>query len=245
MAEQLADLAGTGERTNLSRSGGRPVGSRSFAKPGETPAKPSDGSLWASRPEEKPPESGLQLDVGLLLCALESSGDAVEIAQPDGHVVYVNGAWCTLFDFEPGGSFGPWWETLSGERAPIDELFATWGQCLSAGHASGAFVLESQAGPPLRLSFSRFLYGFPGSGAKAVVTIYRAAEAGPQRHRRQRPSRRQAEHDLRNLLTMVSTNVEVLNWLVTEPDIRSRLASVRTAARQGVAVLGALCGDAD
>ena len=77
------------------------------------------------------------------------------------------------------------------------------------------------------------------------MTIYRAAEAGPQRHRRQRPSRRQAEHDLRNLLTMVSTNVEVLNWLVTEPDIRSRLASVRTAARQGVAVLGALCGDAD
>ena len=49
MAEQLADLAGTGERTNLSRSGVRPVGSRSFAKPGETPAKPS-GRLTLGEP---------------------------------------------------------------------------------------------------------------------------------------------------------------------------------------------------
>ena len=113
------------------------------------------------------------LGLGVLVRALEPSKDALEIADLGGNIVFVNGSWSRLFDFDDEEVTGVAWDLVRAEGAEYIEVKKSWERCIQQGTSQGTFAISLRDGVERGVSYARTLSRDINGVAFAVVTIYR------------------------------------------------------------------------
>ena len=114
-----------------------------------------------------------ELGLGALVRALEPSVDALEIADLEGKVVYVNGSWSRLFGWNEQDVAGAAWDLVRADGAEYSELKNSWKRCIDVGTSQGTFSASPPDGTEQVVSYARTLSRDSNGVAFAVVTIYR------------------------------------------------------------------------
>lgn len=114
------------------------------------------------------------LGLGALVRALEPSVDALEIADLEGNVAYVNGSWIRLFEWDGQDVAGAVWDLVRAEGAEYIELQKSWKRCIEEGTSHGTFFASLPDGAEQAVSYARTLSRDSDGAAFAVVTIYRS-----------------------------------------------------------------------
>ena len=125
-----------------------------------------------------PHETRSYLGLGLLVHALQSSVDPVEIDDLQRSIVFVNNAWCELFGRDRRQVSGTRWDRLQLDGGDSMELRASWARCLADGRAEGTFRLQRSGLPGTMVSYSRSLYRDVDGAPTATITIYRPLPEG-------------------------------------------------------------------
>ena len=143
-----------------------------------------------STPTLRYQEEGLQSEarnsyLGLdpLFSALDASSDSVEIADIEGSIMFVNDAWCRLFDRSRQDVVGARCETLQLGDADNAALYTSLARCVAYGYSEGAFRLKRTYHTGSTVFYTRALYRNAGGTAIAVMTIYRPLSSAMNVHR--------------------------------------------------------------
>ena len=78
-----------------------------------------------------------ELGLGVLISALDPSLDALEIADVEGNIVYVNGSWTRLFECAGQDVAGATWDLVRANGAEYMEIKNSWKSCLERGTSQG------------------------------------------------------------------------------------------------------------
>ena len=113
------------------------------------------------------------LGLGELASALETSVDAVEIADIEGSVAYVNASWSRLFEWDGRDVAGTAWDLVRADGAEYIEVKKSWNRCIEEGTSQGAFAVSRRDGVKTEVSYVRTLSRDSNGVPFAVVTIYR------------------------------------------------------------------------
>lgn len=115
------------------------------------------------------------MGLGLMVRVLEASSDAMEIDDMAGRIVYLNDAWCQLFEEDRRKVTGQRWDSVGA--CSQTGLKESWEAATSEGRSKGTFSMMRSDGKPQRVSYSRTLYRNAEGMETAVITIYRAIAA--------------------------------------------------------------------
>ncbi len=113
------------------------------------------------------------LGLGVLVRALEPSVDALEIADIEGDIAYVNGSWCRLFGWDGQAVAGSSWDLVRADGAEYIEVKESWKRCIEVGTSQGTFSASLRDGVERGVSYARTLSRDSNGVPFAVVTIYR------------------------------------------------------------------------
>ena len=113
------------------------------------------------------------LGLGVLVRALEPSVDALEIADIQGNIAYVNGSWRRLFEWDGRELAGAAWDLVRAHGAEYIEVKRSWKSCIEVGTSHGTFSASPPDGVERVVSYARTLSRDSDGVAFAVVTIYR------------------------------------------------------------------------
>ena len=108
-----------------------------------------------------------------LFSALEASSDSVEIDDIEGSIMFVNDAWCRLFDRSKQDVVGARYDALRLGDADNAELYTSLARCVAYGYSEGAFRLKRPYNTGSTVFYTRALYRDDGGNAIVVMTIYR------------------------------------------------------------------------
>ena len=192
-----------------------------------------------------------RLEIDMLVRALDAAEEPLEIDDLQGRILFVNDAWCQMFCRARQEVTGVTWETLQVGGEAVTELRSSWARCIAEGHSAGTFSLRWPDGTSRPVSCTRRLHRDEDGVATVGVTVYRPS-TGPATANdvarqemakdesletsEQAPKR--LEHRLRNLLTIIVANLELLDR-ATDKGIRvRRLALIENAARGAMDILG-------
>ena len=113
------------------------------------------------------------LGLGALASALEASVDALEIADIEGNVAYVNDSWSRLFEWDGRIVAGTVWDIVRADGAEYIDVKNSWIRCVEEGTSQGTFSASRRDGPEVEVSYALTLSRDSKGVAFAVVTIYR------------------------------------------------------------------------
>jgi PAS domain-containing protein len=152
-----------------------------------------------------------QIVPDLLTHALDASSEAVEIADVNRSILYVNDAWCRLFRRARREVIGVTWDSLEASDTQCTELRTTWLRCISVGSSRGAHEPGLTGSASFPIDYARSLYGNTHQAAAAVVTVYRPA-AAPTVTGAPAPQFRTLEHSLRNVFASINGARPAYGW---------------------------------
>ena len=113
------------------------------------------------------------LGLGALIRALDPSLDALEIADVEGNIVYVNGSWSRLFEWVGQDVAGFAWDLVRADGAEYIDVKNSWKTCVEQGNSKGTFFVSLPDGAEKAVSYTRTLFRDSNGVSFAVVTIYR------------------------------------------------------------------------
>ncbi len=112
----------------------------------------------------------------MLTQTLEKISFPAEIDDLERKIVFVNTAWCVMFNMSRDEVLGARWDSLRFPGPELhDELLASWRRCLDEGAFEGvcSITLAELEGETAPVPYSRSLYRERTGEASAVVTIFR------------------------------------------------------------------------
>ncbi len=111
--------------------------------------------------------------LGLLARAFEPSLDAVEIDDIEGNVLYVNSAWCRLFQIDKQRAIGERWDILLFDVAEIAGLEQSWERCRAEGSSQASLLRRFDYREAVFVTYTRTLYRNADEVPVGIITIYR------------------------------------------------------------------------
>ena len=123
------------------------------------------------------------LELDPLFSVLEASSDSVEACGIDGSIMFVNDAWCRLFDRSRQDVVGAGCDALRLSDADSAELYTSLARCVAYGYSEGAFRLKRPYNTGETVFYTRALYRDGGGTAIAVMTIYRPLSSAMAVHK--------------------------------------------------------------
>ena len=180
-----------------------------------------------------PPESRPFLDLRLLASALEATAESVQVDDIEGRVLFVNDAWCQLFERDRRGVTGVRRDALNLGTEEVHKLKTSWSRCLSMGQSQGTFRLGRSDGTATTVWYAHLLYRNAEGAATAAITVYRPLDSSAVLSLQLR----QLEHGLRNVLTVIIINLELVERGTDDQGMRSRFALMRGAVVSGLELI--------
>ena len=171
-------------------------------------------------------------ELDLLVDALETCAHPAELDDTEGFVLFVNRAWCELFGHSLGDLVGAKWDSLSPAGADSAGLRTSWDRCLVRGRAEGQLLRRSVDSTRLPISYTRMLFWDNERDTGVVVTLFRPLPSGDATEESvSQADSASLEHRLRNLLTVVTINLELVDSAVDDPVVKRRLELMRGAVQ--------------
>ena len=186
-------------------------------------------------------------DSELLKHTLEASTDSMEIDDIEGRVVLVNDAWCRMFRMHKDDATGTRWDLLGLDVHDISELGISWDRCIATGRSEGFLQFERKDRFREAVKYGRLLHRDLNGIPNAVITCFKPPEQRNQTDEawdfdfdESGQESRRIEHNLRNVLTMMVLNVDLLSRSTEDHVMVKRLALIKAAVRSGLELVDEL-----